>query len=110
MPDLIGQSLGRYYILEQLEEGGMLKVYKAYDTRQETDVAVKVIRTENILPSTGFHSARKMQEIKSFQAYNSENRGDIPSFGEAGVSKICGFFWRNLHDHSHYFHPRTTLA
>jgi hypothetical protein len=29
----------------------MATVYKTYDTRLETDVAVKVIRTGNILPS-----------------------------------------------------------
>lgn len=46
MVNLIGQSLGRYNILEQLGEGGMAIVYKAYDTRLERDVAIKVIRTE----------------------------------------------------------------
>jgi len=46
MTNLIGQSLGRYHILEQLGEGGMAIVYKAYDTRLERDVAVKVIRTD----------------------------------------------------------------
>jgi serine/threonine protein kinase len=46
MPDLTGQSLGRYHILEQLGEGGMATVYKAYDTRLERDVAVKVIRID----------------------------------------------------------------
>ncbi|MBN2386389.1 MAG: SUMF1/EgtB/PvdO family nonheme iron enzyme [Anaerolineales bacterium] len=50
MSDLIGQSLGRYHILEQLGEGGMATVYKAYDTRLERDVAVKVIR-QSAFPS-----------------------------------------------------------
>ncbi len=44
MTNLIGQSLGRYHILEQLGEGGMATVYKAFDTRLEREVAVKIIR------------------------------------------------------------------
>ena len=51
MNNLIGQSLGRYHILEQLGIGGMATVYKAYDMRFERDVAVKVIRIDQFAPA-----------------------------------------------------------
>lgn len=41
---LIGQSLGRYHLLERLGEGGMATVYKAFDTHLEREVAIKIIR------------------------------------------------------------------
>jgi serine/threonine protein kinase len=48
MASLIGKSLGRYQIVEQLGAGGMATVYKAFDTSLERYVAIKVIRTDQV--------------------------------------------------------------
>jgi serine/threonine protein kinase/WD40 repeat protein len=44
--DLSGQSLGRYHLIGPLGQGGMATVYKAFDTRLERDVAIKIIRID----------------------------------------------------------------
>ena len=58
MTNLIGQSFDRYHILEQLGEGGMAVVYKAYDSHLDRAVAIKVI-----LP--GFEQSEKF--LKRFE-------------------------------------------
>ncbi len=83
MTNLIGQSLGRYHILEQLGEGGMATVYKAYDTRLETDVAVKVIRTENLAPSALERSLKRFErEAKALARLTHPNIVKVTDFGE----------------------------
>jgi serine/threonine protein kinase len=81
--DLVGKSLGRYDILKQLGKGGMATVYKAYDTRLETDVAVKVIRTENILPSALEQSRKRFErEAKVLARLNHPNIVRVTDYGE----------------------------
>jgi len=83
MTNLIGKSLGRYHILEQLGEGGMAIVYKAYDTRLERDVAVKIIRTEKLtLESMGKTLKRFEREAKALAKLTHPNIVPITDYGE----------------------------
>lgn len=83
MPDLIGQSLGRYHILEQLGEGGMAIVYKAYDTRLEREVAIKVIRTEKLTLETIPKALKRFdREAKALGKLTHPNIVPISDYGE----------------------------
>ncbi|MEW5941247.1 MAG: serine/threonine-protein kinase, partial [Chloroflexota bacterium] len=83
MPTLTGQSLGRYHILEQLGEGGMATVYKAYDTRLEADVAVKVIRTENLAPTLVEAALKRFErEAKALARLTHPNIVKVTDYGE----------------------------
>ncbi len=83
MPDLTGQSIGRYQILEQLGEGGMAIVYKAYDTRLERNVAVKVLRTDQFIPAQLHMVLQRFErEAKSLAKLSHPNIVNILDFGE----------------------------
>ena len=83
MTNLIGQSLGRYHILEQLGEGGMAVVYKAFDTRVETDVAVKVIRTEKFTPEVLARALKRFErEAKALARLTHPNIVKVMDYGE----------------------------
>ena len=83
MENLIGKSLGRYHILEQLGEGGMAVVYKAYDTRLEREVAVKVIRTEKLTLETMDKSLKRFaREAKALARLTHPNIIPISDYGE----------------------------
>jgi eukaryotic-like serine/threonine-protein kinase len=80
MPDLIGQSLGRYHILEQLGEGGMAVVYKALDTQLEREVAIKVIQPYR--QHTERFVKRFRQEAKALARLNHPNIIKVLDYGE----------------------------
>jgi serine/threonine protein kinase len=83
MPNLIGQSLGRYHILEQLGEGGMATVYKAFDTLLERDVAVKVIRVDQFAPAVLERILKRFErEAKALARLTHPNIVHINDYGE----------------------------
>ena len=83
MSKLIGQSLGRYHILEQLGEGGMAIVYKAYDMRLEADVAVKFIRTEYLAKDVLDRALKRFErEAKALAKLTHPNIVKVIDYGE----------------------------
>jgi serine/threonine-protein kinase len=83
MSGLIGQNLGRYQILETLGTGGMATVYKAYDTRLEREVAIKVIRRE-AFPSDEMEMLLKRfeREAKSLGRLSHPNIVGVIDYGD----------------------------
>src|SRR5512145_1620840 len=83
MPDLTGYSFGRYHLIEQLGEGGMATVYKAFDTRLERDVAVKVLRTEQFSPVQLEQVLQRFdREAKSLGKLSHPNIVSVLDYGE----------------------------
>jgi serine/threonine protein kinase/Tol biopolymer transport system component len=83
MTDFSGQYFDRYAIIEPLGEGGMASVYKAYDTRLERDVAVKIIRTDMFIPSELQMVMKRFErEAKSLAKLSHPNIVSIIDYGE----------------------------
>ncbi len=83
MSNFIGQTLGRYHILEQLGEGGMATVFKAYDTRLERDVAVKVIRVDQFAPAMLESVLKRFErEAKALARLTHPNIVGVIDYGE----------------------------
>ena len=83
MPLQGGQTIGRYHIIEPLGKGGMAVVYKAFDTHLECEVAVKVIRVDN-LPRNAEERALKRfeREAKAVARLNHPNIVKVTDYGE----------------------------
>jgi len=83
MASLIGKSLGRYQIVEQLGEGGMAIVYKAYDTRLERYVAIKIIRQEAFNPQLLDQVMKRFErEAKALAKLSHPNIVPVYDYGE----------------------------
>lgn len=78
--DLIGQTLGRYQILEEIGHGGMATVYKAYDPKEDQEVAIKVL-SPYIAQEPKF-KARFEQEIRVLLHLHHPNIVPVLDYGE----------------------------
>ncbi|MFQ5932609.1 MAG: serine/threonine protein kinase, partial [Nitrospiraceae bacterium] len=87
MSELLGRTLGRYRLLEEIGKGGMSTVYKARDLDQKQDAALKVL-TPYVAQEPKFR-ARFDQEIRLLKELEHKNIVPILNYGEEeGVTYI----------------------
>ena len=84
---MIGKTLSRYTILEQIGSGGMGTVYRARDVRLNRDVAVKVLPVGALADDMARHRFRK--EALSLSQLNHPNIATVHDFDtQEGVDFI----------------------
>ncbi len=82
MQNYIGQQIDRYRIIERLGMGGMAVVYKAYDVRLEREVALKLIRTEEIPASQHERLIKRFErEAKAQARFNHRHIVPVHDYG-----------------------------
>lgn len=78
-----GENLGKYQILGLLGEGGMATVYKAFDTRLEREVAIKVIRRDAFAPNEMEMLLKRFErEAKALAGLSHPNIVGVIDYGE----------------------------
>jgi serine/threonine protein kinase len=81
--DYTGRRIAQYQIIEKLGQGGMAAVYRAYDTRLERDVAIKVVRKESIPPEQLERILKRFErEAKSLAKFLHPNIVPVHDYGE----------------------------
>ncbi|MBL8063494.1 MAG: SUMF1/EgtB/PvdO family nonheme iron enzyme [Anaerolineales bacterium] len=83
MENLTGQHIDRYELLELLGKGGMAMVYKAYDSRLEREVAIKIIRQDAFPPEILQDVLKRFErEAKSLARLSHPNIVKVLDYGE----------------------------
>src|SRR5512140_193119 len=80
MATIIGETIGRYKIIEELGRGGLAVVYRAVDTMLERNVALKMILPEQ--QQTEKFLRRFSREAKALAQLSHPNVVKILDYGE----------------------------
>ena len=84
---MVGRTIGHYEITECIGSGGMGEVYRAWDTRLERDVALKIVTTD-LSSADGDGQLRK--EARSLSRLNHPNIATVHDFNTAdGVTFVA---------------------
>ena len=78
-PQLVGQILGHYRVLEQIGAGGMGIVYRAHDQMLDRDVAIKLLPATTLAPEADRKQFRK--EAITLARLNHPNIATVHEFG-----------------------------
>jgi serine/threonine-protein kinase len=82
MPDLVGQSLGQYHILDRIARGATSTVYKAYQEKLDRYVAIKVL-SPHFVDEEGFLE-RFHQEARAVARLDHPNILPVYDFDQVG--------------------------
>ncbi len=74
------RTLGRYHLLEQIGKGGMAAVFKAYDPKNDRNIAIKVLSPA--MAQHGQFSQRFRREAEVVMKLNHPNIVPVEDFGE----------------------------
>jgi len=77
-----GQMLGPYQIVEQIGEGGMATVYKAYQSSMDRHVAIKVLPSQ--LADSAEFTQRFQQEARIIAKLEHPHILPVFDYGESG--------------------------
>jgi serine/threonine protein kinase len=82
MPEIEGQTLGNYHLIEKIGQGGMSSVYRAYDLVKDREVAVKVLSP--LLSMDPSFKTRFKREAEALMGFDHPHIIPIIAFGEVG--------------------------
>lgn len=83
MQEIIGRDIGRYHVIEKSGRGGMATVFRAFDTKLEREVAIKLIRRRAFAQGDWTRTFRRFEiEAKSLARLDHPNIVRVYDYGE----------------------------